>query len=377
MLVHRRKFAALAAAGFTAAMLLACVPVAAQGYAGTVRILVAVSGGATDVVARQIADKLKDTLGQTLIIDNRPGAGGQIAAQALKAAPADGSTVMLSIDHTQVIIPLTLTTAGYDAVKDFTPLAGVAFYYNALAVSSSLNVKTMAELAAGVKANPTLANYGVPAYGSVPQFAGHIIGKSFGVTMNSVPYKGGAPLINDLLAGQIPVGIASLTELIDHHRAGRMRVLATSGTERSTTAPEIPTFHELGLKGIDKNPWLAFFGPKGLPPEFVARFNKAVQTALAQPDLRERLAKIGNEVAPASAAEVQQWVAGRKPALGRRDSRIGLQAAMSCVRQLRAPVHHQRLAVGRDGRLFARRGRWRLGLRLGHGGPGLGPPGLK
>jgi len=152
------------------------------------------------------------------------------------------------------------------------------------------------------------AYYGVPAAGSVPQFIGHIIGKSLGVTMNSVPYKGGAPMVQDLLAGQIPIGIASMTELIEYHRAGKVRILASSGQERSKTAPEIPTFLELGYSGIDKNPWLAFFGPKGLPAEFVEQFDRAMKTVLAQPDLQEKLAKMGNEVTAAPSKEVEQWV---------------------------------------------------------------------
>lgn len=283
----------------------------AKPYTGTIRVLVGFPpGGATDVVARAILDKLGKAMGgQVFIVENRPGAGGQIAAQLLKAAPADGSTIMLSIDHTQVIIPLTIAAAGYNPVNDFTALAGVATYYNVLAVSASTGVKTMAEFGAWLKAHPKEANYGIPAPASVPQFIGHIIGKSFGVTMNSVPYKGGAPMVQDLLAGQVPIAIASMTELIEHHRAGKVRILASSGQMRSKIAPEIPTFQELGFSGIDKNPWLAFFGPRGLPADFVEQFDNAMKTVLAQPELQERLAKIGNEVTPAPAREVQQWVA--------------------------------------------------------------------
>jgi tripartite-type tricarboxylate transporter receptor subunit TctC len=282
----------------------------AQSGGTPVRILVGFPpGGATDTVARILADRLREALGgQTLIIDNKAGAGGQIAAQALKAAAPDGNTLMLSIDHTQVIIPLTMTTAGYDAVRDFTPVAGVAQYFNALAVNSSIGVRSVPELAAWLKANPTQQNYGIPAPGSVPQFAGFILGKSIGVPLNAIPYKGGAPLIADLLGAQVPMGFASLTELIEHHRAGKLRVLATSGTVRSKTAPEIPTFQELGLKGLDKNPWVGMFGPPGLPAATVNRFNAAVRSALADAEVREKLAKLGNEAQATTAAELGQWV---------------------------------------------------------------------
>ncbi len=308
--MHRRHFGQAITAALLAPALSSPLFAATKPYTGPIRVLVGFPpGGATDVVARAIVDKLGKAMnGQVFVIDNKAGAGGQIAAQLLKASPPDGSTIMLSIDHTQVIIPLTVAAAGYDPVNDFTALAGVAGYYNVLAVSAATGIKNMAELGAWVKAHPTEANYGVPAAGSVPQFIGHIIGKSFGVTMNSVPYKGGAPMVQDLLAGQIPIGIASMTELIEYHRSGKVRILASSGQERSKTAPDIPTFRELGFSGIDKNPWLAFFGPKGMSPEFVETFDQAMKTVLAEPDLQERLAKMGNEVDPAPGREVQQWV---------------------------------------------------------------------
>jgi tripartite-type tricarboxylate transporter receptor subunit TctC len=309
--MNRRQFNQ----AFATALLLPALPAARANstrvHSGPVRVLVGFPpGGATDVVARAIVDKLAKAMnGQVFIVDNKPGAGGQIAAQLLKAAPADGSTIMLSIDHTQVIVPLTIPTAGYNPVSDFTALAGVASYYNALAVNSGTGVKTMADLGAWMKARPSEANYGIPAAGSVPQFIGHIVGKSFGVRMNSVPYKGGAPMVQDLLGGQVPIAIASMTELIEHHRSGKVRILASSGQVRSRIAPEIPTFRELGFDGIDKNPWLAFFGPKGLSQDFVDQFDGAMKSVLAQADLQEKLAKMGNEVTPAPGREVQQWVA--------------------------------------------------------------------
>ncbi|MFI5443740.1 Bug family tripartite tricarboxylate transporter substrate binding protein [Polaromonas sp. UC242_47] len=306
----RRLFSQALAAGLFLPALTLSTLASAKPYTGTVRVLVGFPpGGHTDVVARAILDKLSKVLGgQVFIVENRAGAGGQIAAQLTKAAPADGSTIMLSIDHTQVIIPLTIAAAGYNPVSDFTAMSGVASYYNVLAVSTSTGVKTMAELGPWLKANPNASNYGIPAAGSVPQFIGHIIGKSFGVTMNSIPYKGGAPMVQDLLAGQVPMAIASMTELIEHHRAGKVRILASSGQTRSQAAPEIPTFRELGYTGIDKNPWLAFFGPKGMPADFVARFDDAMKVVLAQPDLQDKLAKIGDEVSAVPGKEVQQWV---------------------------------------------------------------------
>ena len=284
-------------------------PVRAADPPAVLRILVGFPpGGATDVVARILAEKMQPLLKQTVIVENKPGAGGMIATQALKAAPPDGSTVMLTIDHSHVMVPLTFKAPGYNPLTDFTPLAGVASYYNVMALSGTIGVKTAPEFGAWLKAHPNQANYGIPAVGSVPQFAGILVGKSLGTPMVAVPYKGGAPLVQDLLGGQVPAGFLSLTESIEHYRSGKMQILAVSGTTRAKAAPQVPTFQELGISGIDMNPWLAFFGPKGLPPEFVTRFDAAVATALADPDVIERLSKLGNVPTYASPAQLQEWV---------------------------------------------------------------------
>ena len=274
-----------------------------------IRVLVGFPpGGSTDVVARLLSDKLRDTLGRSVIVENKPGNGGQVAAVQLKGSAPDGTTLMLTIDHTHVIIPLTFKEPGYDPVKDFTPVIGVAQYFNAMAASGASNVKSVQEMSAFVKANPSQANFGIPAPGSVPQFAGLVVAKAMGVTMTPIPYKGGAPLVQDLLGGQVPLGFGSLTEMLDHHRAGKLRVLAVSGTARARSAPEIPTFEELGLKGIDKNPWLAFVGPAGLPPAFVQRFNQAVRAAMDAADVKARFATIGIEPTPTTPEGLRGWI---------------------------------------------------------------------
>ena len=285
------------------------LPAKAADYAGTVRILVGCPpGGATDVVARILGEKLRVIMNQPVIVENKPGAGGMIATQQLKAASPDGSTIMLTIDHSHVIIPLTFKSPGYDPLRDFTALAGVASYYNVMALSSTIPAKTPAEFGAWLKSNPGKANYGIPAVGSVPQFAGLLVGQSLGTPMVAIPYKGGAPLVQDLLGGQVPAAFLSLTESIEHHRSGKMHVMAVSGTSRAKSAPDIPTFQELGIKGVDKNPWLAFFGPKGMQTEFMDRFGRAVSTALADPEVVEKLSKLGNVATYANSTQLQEWV---------------------------------------------------------------------
>ena len=290
---------------------LALVPAlaAAQPDARPLRILVGFPpGGSTDIVARIFSDKLRELLGRPIVIENRPGNGGQVAAIQLKNAAPDGTTVMLTIDHTHVTIPLTFKEPGYDPLKDFTPIVGVAQYYNAMAASAKTDIRSLKEVGAWMKAHPGEHNFGIPAAGSIPQFAGLIVGKALGVDMLPIPYKGGAPLVQDLIGGQVPIGFGSLTELIEHHRAGRLRVLAVSGTQRAKAAPEIPTFQELGLKGIDKNPWLAFFGPAGLPNAFVVNFNAAVRNAMDTPEAKERFVSLGVEAAPTQPEGLRAWV---------------------------------------------------------------------
>jgi tripartite-type tricarboxylate transporter receptor subunit TctC len=292
-------------------LFLALLPSLAAAQADTrpIRVLVGFPpGGSTDIVARIFSDKLRELLGRPIIVENRPGNGGQVAAIQLKNAAPDGSTVMLTIDHTHVTIPLTFKEPGYDPLKDFTPIVGVAQYYNAMAASAKTGIRSLKDVAAWMKAHPNEHNFGIPAAGSIPQFAGLIVGQALKVEMLPIPYKGGAPLVQDLIAGQVPIGFGSLTELIEHHRAGRLQVLAVSGTQRAKAAPEIPTFQELGLKGIDKNPWLAFFGPAGLPNAFVVNFNAAVRNAMLTPEAKERFATMGIEAAPTQPEELRTWV---------------------------------------------------------------------
>jgi tripartite-type tricarboxylate transporter receptor subunit TctC len=275
-----------------------------------IRVLVGFPpGGSTDIVARIFSDKLRELLGRPVLIENRPGNGGQVAAIQVKNAAPDGTTIMLTIDHTHVTIPLTFKEPGYDPLKDFTAIGGVAQYYNAMAASAKTDIKSLKDIGTWMKANPGQHNFGIPAAGSIPQFAGLIVGKALGVEMLPIPYKGGAPLVQDLIGGQVPIGFGSLTELIEHHRAGRLRVLAVSGTQRAKAAPEIPTFLELGLKGVDKNPWLAFVGPAGLPADFVTNFNAAVRNAMNTPEARERFATMGLEPAPTpKPEELRTWI---------------------------------------------------------------------
>ena len=294
-----------------AAVAAASAPLFAQTApaSGPIRILVGFpAGGTIDVVGRLLADRLKDELGTTVVIDSRPGAGGQLAAQALKAAAPDGRTLMLAPDHTMVVVPLTVKSPGYEVARDFVPVAQVARYLGALAVAANTGVKTVAEYVDWLKANPGKASVGVPAPGSLQQFSLTTISRAAGVPITAVPYRGSAPLVQDLAAGQIPAGITALGDFLEFNTAGKLRIIATIDTQRAPQVPDVPTFTEQGMK-LDFNFWLGMFAPAGTPPATVQRLNAAIANTLGQPDVRERMAKLVFEPVTGSPAALAERVA--------------------------------------------------------------------
>ena len=260
----------------------------------TVRILVGFpAGGGTDAIARTLGEKLKDELGTSVIVENRPGAGGQIAAQALKSAAPDGTTLFISHDHTISILPLVMKNPGFDPAKDFVPVAGFATFVNALAVSSGTPAKGFNDYVAWVKRQGGKSAIGIPAPASIPEFLVKIIGDKYGLDLVSVPYRGSAPMIADMLANQIPAGVGSVPEFIDNHAAGKLRVVAVLGGTRQAALPDIPTFAELGLAGFEEVPYYAFFAPAGTPQGAIDQFSAALSKVIAQPEVRDRLTRLG------------------------------------------------------------------------------------
>ena len=286
------------AALVTAVILLAVPGVthAQDAFKGPVRIIVGFApGGSSDLAARIIADKLKDALGTAVIVDNKAGAGGRIAAEALKNAAPDGSTLLLTPVVVPVLAPLLYTNLPYDPQRDFAPVMHVADYQLALSAGSNPPARSLAELAAWLKANPGKASFGSPAPGSLPHFFGIMVGRSIGVDMQHIAYKGGAPLHTDLIGGQIPAGIDALSDCIEQHRAGRLRIVATSGAERSPLLPDVPTFKELGYP-IEGNGWTAIYAPGATPKPTIDRLARALADVLAQGDVRQKLGNLGFEV---------------------------------------------------------------------------------
>lgn len=259
-----------------------------------VRLLVGFPpGGGVDVVARTLAPRLGAALGTSVVVDNRAGAGGQIAALALKAAPADGSTLFLSLDHTISIVPLVVKSPGYDPARDFVPVAGIATFHNVLVVGAASGAQTVADYLTLARARGGKGNVGVPAPASVPEFLVRAFGRHHQLDLTAVPYRGSAPVIADLLGNQIEAGVGSTADYLAHQQAGRVRMLAVEGPRRHPALPQVPTFTELGVAGFEEAPYYGIFAPAGTAPDVIARLSQAVATVLAAPELREQLAGLG------------------------------------------------------------------------------------
>jgi tripartite-type tricarboxylate transporter receptor subunit TctC len=228
------------------------------------------------------------------MVENKAGAGGQIAAQALKAAAPDGTTFFLSHDHTISILPLVVKNPGYDSARDFVAVAGFATFVNALAVSGGTPVKSMNEYVAWVRSQGGgKGTIGVPAPASVPEFLVKIIGQKYALDMQAAPYRGSAPMMADMLGNQINAGVASIPDFIDFHKAGKVRMVAVLGGARQATLPDVPTFAELGLAGFEDVPYYGIFAPTGTPKATIDRFSQAVAKVVAMPDVNERLTAMG------------------------------------------------------------------------------------
>jgi tripartite-type tricarboxylate transporter receptor subunit TctC len=283
--ITRRGLIAAAAAG--AASTAVVIPSArAQPAAPVVRKLTRMivgypPGGSTDVIARLLIDQMKG-YAPTIIIDNRPGTGGRLALEALKAAPPDGSAMILTPATTIAVYPHIYKPLGYDALADFTAVAAVASFTSVLSAGPMVPaaVKTLPDFIAWCRANPARATYGTTGAGSVLHFAGMMLGKAANFEFTHVPYKGAGPVLQDLLGGQIASAVNVLSSALPHIRAGVLRPLATSGAARSPFLPDTPTFAEAGYEKIVIAEWQGIFVPAQTPPAIVEALNRSVRDAL-------------------------------------------------------------------------------------------------
>jgi len=247
-------------------------------------------GGSTDVAARTVAERLTRAFGQQVVVDNRGGGGGAIGTvEAARAAP-DGYTLLFVADPV-ITLHLVVKNVQFDMQRDFSAVTQVTTQPIAVAVHASLPVASVQELIAYAKANPGKLSFAHSGTGSGQHMSGELLKKMAGIDIVHVPYKGGGPAVQDLVAGQVPMGVLGSTPLIPHHRSGRIRIVAFTSKERFAPMPEIPTLHESGLAGFDTTQWLGILAPKGTPAEIISRVQVETAKALAQPEVKERLAQ--------------------------------------------------------------------------------------
>jgi tripartite-type tricarboxylate transporter receptor subunit TctC len=260
-------------------------------------------GGAVDVLGRIFAEPMGEALGRQVVVENRPGAVGQIAAEALKAAVPDGGTLMLAPDATVIFRPQTLAKPPFDPLADFAPVAHTGRWTFALGVQGGLPVKTLAEYVSWVKADAGRAVFASSGAGGSTHFFGMLLGQTAGVPLQQVPYKGAGPAILDVVAGHIPATIQPLGTLLAQARAGKIAVLGTSGRERSASAPEVPTFAEIGFPALTADAWFGIFAPAATPLDTVNKLNAAFVQAMRAEGTKDRMRNLDLEVREMSAAE--------------------------------------------------------------------------
>lgn len=258
------------------------------------KILVGFSpGGTLDVVTRALADQLHAPLDRTVVVENRPGAGGKIAIDALRAAPADGSVAMLCPDFLQSIYPFVFTKLNYAPERDILPASTVVEFPMALAVPASSPVKTFAEYAQWVRAHPEKANFGHAASGGPTHFLGLQIAKVIGTPLQDVPFQGAAPMIVNLVGANVAAGTSTVGDFAQHHDAGKLRVLAVTSAQRSPLLPDVPTFSELGRKELTAVGALAICLPPGTPAAAVSEWSTAIRRAVATEQFARKIRALG------------------------------------------------------------------------------------
>ena len=273
-----------------------------------------VAGSAPDTLARLISERMRDSLGRVVLVDNKPGAAGRIAVDATSAAAPDGGTLMLVPNGPMTLFPWVFKGLGFDPVRDFTPLSLVTLSELVLSVGPVTPARTVAELRDWLRANPGKANFGSGGTGTILHFAGVAFSQAIGVPMQHIPYKGSVLAVNDVMAGQIAMSVSSTAEVAELHRTGKIRIIAPIGSNRLPFAPDIPTLKEGGID-IDMSTWFALYGPAGMPAPLANAYSRAVATALTDTTVKETLLKLSQtpvgstpeELARRQLSELKAW----------------------------------------------------------------------
>ncbi len=307
---------------------LVCSGAAAQtGYpAKPVRFIVpSAAGGGTDIIARALAQKLSESLGQQFVVDNRPGAGQMIGIEMAAKSPADGHTILMAAS-TLAINPIMYRKLSYDPLRDFAPITQAASLANVLVVHPSLPVKSVAELIAYAKQRPGQLNFASAGVGTSPQMSIELFKSMAGIDMVHIPYKGTSPGVVDLLAGQVSVMAPNLLTALPHIKAGKLRALAVTSAKRSEGLPEVPTIAESGLPGYDSTQWYGVLAPAGTSRGIVARLHGEIVRALRAPEVMQRLAADGAEPVGSSPEEFAAFIKSEIDKWARVASAAGIRA---------------------------------------------------
>jgi tripartite-type tricarboxylate transporter receptor subunit TctC len=283
----------------------------AQGFpTKPIRIVVPFpAGGTTDVLARAAAQKLTETLGQPAVVDNRPGAGGNIGAELVAKSAPDGYTLLMGTVGTHAINPGLYPKLPYDHVKDFAPVILVAGVPNVLVVNPSLPVNSVQELVAYAKANPGKLNFASSGNGTSIHLSAELFKLMAGVQMTHVPYKGSAPALQDLVGGQVQLMFDNMPSSLALIKAGKLKALAVTSKERAPALPDVPTIAESGLPGYDASSWFGLLAPAGTPPPAIARLNGEIAKWLATPEAREKLLAQGANAAGGTPEDFARFIA--------------------------------------------------------------------
>jgi tripartite-type tricarboxylate transporter receptor subunit TctC len=309
--VHRLLLAAVLAA----APLLA----AAQTYPTRPITIVAgfAAGGSVDTIARIVAKKLAENLGQNVVVDNKAGAGGVVATQQVARAAPDGYTILLGAVGSLAVSPHFIPKIGYDPLRDLAPITMAVVFSNVIIVHPSFPAQNLAEFVRLAKASPGKIAYGSSGIGGIGHLTGELFAQTAGIEITHVAYKGGAPAMQDLLGGQIPVIFGTPVSSLPHLKAGKIRALATTGATRAAILPDVPTVAESGYPGFEAINWYAFVAPARTPPEIIARLNRELNAVLNAPDVREQFDVHGVEAKPGTPDALTKFMASELATWGR------------------------------------------------------------
>jgi len=265
-------------------------------------------GGSNSIVGRVIADKMSQLLGENIVVDNRPGAGGTVGTRAVAKSYPDGYTILLSFTGTLAIAPSLYRNAGYDPRKDFAPIGLIGNAPNSLVVHPSFPARTVAELVAYARANPGKVNFGSAGAGTVSHITGEYFARSAGITLVHIPYKGTGPALTDLLGGHIPMAFAPIPASHANVSAGMLRALAVTSTRRSSLLPDVPTVSESGLPGFDASLYYGLVAPAGTPQPVIDKLNKTLRAALASDEVKKQLGLDGTEIMPGTPEDYAAFI---------------------------------------------------------------------